>query len=295
MKLLVIGSGGREHALVWRLVPRRRRHRRSSAHPATPASPATPAARTCRADRPRRPGRPGARRAVSTSTIVGPELPLAVGIADRFAAEGLAAARAVAARRPNSRPARCSRRPSWPATASRPHATGLRVAGRREAGRRGTRRCPVVVKADGLAAGKGVVDCAGPVTAATRPSTAPWSGAQFGDAGERPGHRGVHDRRQKRRSSRSATATARCQLASAQDHKRVIDDDQGPNTGGMGAFAPSPRRRPRQVEREVLARDRRARARRHGGGRHALRRVPLRRPDDHARGPEGRRVQRAVR
>ncbi len=103
---------------------------------------------------------------------------------------------------------------------------------------RGELGLPVVVKADGLAAGKGVVVAPDRETADAAIRAA-MEERQFGDAGARvvleeclQGPRS--------RSSRCATAAARCRLRSAQDHKRILDDDQGPNTGGMGAFAPSP-------------------------------------------------------
>ena len=83
-------------------------------------------------------------------------------------------------------------------------------------------------------------------------------------------------------------------LMSAQDHKRVFDGDRGPNTGGMGAFAPSPlvdeamqARIMREIVEPVIAR--------HARGRPRVPRLPLRWPDAHLRRPEGDRVQRAVR
>ena len=112
----------------------------------------------------------------------------------------------------------------------------------------------VVVKADGLAAGKGVVVCgdlreaeealramlvASASTAA--PARAWWS---------RSGSRGP-----RRAASRSPTASGCGMLAAAQDHKRIFDGDRGPNTGGMGAFSPTPTVTPEveaMVERDVL-------------------------------------------
>ena len=95
-----------------------------------------------------------------------------------------------------------------------------------------------MLKADGLAAGKGVV-IADDRDGAEAAVVAAMAERRFGAAGEPlvieeclPGR--------KCRSSSSATASARVPIGSAQDHKRIFDDDRGPNTGGMGAFAPSP-------------------------------------------------------
>ena len=83
-------------------------------------------------------------------------------------------------------------------------------------------------------------------------------------------------------------------LESSQDYKRAFDHDEGPNTGGMGAFSPTPRVTPglmEEVEREILVPDRpRAEA-----GPAALPRRHLRRPDAHQPGPQGSRVQRPLR
>ena len=96
------------------------------------------------------------------------------------------------------------------------------------------------------------------------------------------------------RFSRSATAAAPFRSASAQDHKRIFDGDQGPNTGGMGAFAPSPlvdaalsAQIMREIVDPVVARHEERRARIPG--------FSLRRTDADLRRPEGDRVQRALR
>ena len=143
------------------------------------------------------------------------------------------------------------RRPSWPATGFRPHAT--EPASPPEDARRAVEELglPVVVKADGLAAGKGVV-IAPDLASAHAAIDAAMVGHQFGDAG-----RALVI--EECMTGEEASFFALCDgtrgvtLASAQDHKRVNDHDQGPNTRGMGAFAPSPRVTP-EVEREVLAR-----------------------------------------
>jgi phosphoribosylamine--glycine ligase len=98
---------------------------------------------------------------------------------------------------------------------------------------------PLVIKADGLAAGKGVV-IADDATTATQAIRSAMTERRFGPAGDRVvleeflvGEEASY--------FVLADGTACVPLSSAQDHKRIFDDDRGPNTGGMGAFAPTPR------------------------------------------------------
>ena len=197
--------------------------------------------------------------------------------------------------RPPSSGARRSRRTSWRATACRPR----RSASASQPTRRWRRfdaessAIPLVLKADGLAAGKGVVIAEDAADGRSRR--------------RRDDDRSALRRRRraascsksfssvrKRRTSCSPTARTSCQLGSAQDHKRIFDDDRGPNTGGMGAFAPSPlmtRRSSRRVCDEIVSPG----ARRHGARRTSVSRVPLRRSDAHGRRTEGDRVQRPLR
>ena len=90
-----------------------------------------------------------------------------------------------------------------------------------------------------------------------------------------------------------ADGTNFVQLGSAQDHKRIFDDDRGPNTGGMGAFAPSPLVTPESSG--GLRRDRVAGLGGHGARGHAVSRVLVCRSHADRGWPEGDRVQRAVR
>ena len=138
---------------------------------------------------------------------------------------------------------------------------------------------PIVVKADGLAAGKGVV-VAATVEEALAAIDMMFSGG-FGAAGEEVV---IEECMVGEEASFFALCDGKSAvpLASAQDHKRVGDGDTGPNTGGMGAYSPAPvidagDGRPRH------GRDHRAHRRRHERARHALPRRALRRADDHGR------------
>jgi phosphoribosylamine--glycine ligase len=237
MRVLVIGSGAREHALAWKLAGERavaevlcapgnpgiaRVARCLSADPADPAALAGLAARE-RVD----------------LTVVGPEAPLERGVADLFAARGqqlFGPTRAAAQ-------LECSKvfakefmaRHGVPtarfAVCDTPEAAGAVLA-------RGELGVPVVVKADGLAAGKGVVVAPDRATAETAVRDA-MVDRRFGAAGARLV---IEECLQGTEASFFALCDgARAlPLLSAQDHKRVFDGDRGPNTGGMGAFAPSP-------------------------------------------------------
>ena len=141
------------------------------------------------------------------------------------------------------------------------------AAGVPTAARSPVARPPCVVKADGLAAGKGVFVCRTQqeLDEGLRAAAAPAAGRDRG-AARRPGGLAL-------RARRRADAVA---LAPAQDFKRIGDGDQGPNTGGMGAYSPVPgsARRSTSSSTGPPARARRARA-----PRRAVRRVPFRRPD----------------
>ena len=235
MKVLVIGSGGREHALVWKIAQ----------------SPLVDKVWCA-------PGNPGtgliaenvdikvddltgllgfAKQEGIDLTVVGPELPLSLGIVDLFEEYGL---RIFGARR-NAALIEASKafakdlmkKYAIPTAAYEvftevePAVTFIDEVG-----------TPIVIKADGLAAGKGVI------IAATRDEavaavTDMLAGNTFGAAGSRVV---IEEFLKGEEASFLAFTDGKriVPLASAQDHKAVFDGDRGPNTGGMGAYSPAP-------------------------------------------------------
>ena len=152
---------------------------------------------------------------------------------------------------------------------------------------------PIVIKADGLAAGKGVI-VAMTLAEAEAAITDMLAGNAFGAAGARVVIEEFLDGEEASFISMVDGSTA-LPMATSQDHKRVGDGDTGPNTGGMGAYSPAPVVTPEvhaRVMREVVEPDRA----RHGRRRRAVHRLPLRRADDRRRRrAEGDRIQRALR
>jgi phosphoribosylamine--glycine ligase len=215
MKVLVIGSGGREHALCWKLA-------QSSGVQvfACPGNPGMALAGTCV------PGNPldAAERVGADLTVVGPEVPLVEGIVDRFRARGL---RIVG---PTAEAARLEGSKVFAKEFFRRH--GIPTAeytvcedashARMALGRFGF---PVVLKADGLAAGKGVVIAHNQAEAESALTTL-------------QGRLVVEECLQGEEVSFIALSDGRNVLAlePTQDHKAAFDGDQGPNTGGMGAY-----------------------------------------------------------
>jgi phosphoribosylamine---glycine ligase len=237
MKVLVVGSGAREHALVARL--------------SAELGPAQVVAA---------PGNPGIARQVSVHevdvsrpddvlelatrlavdlTVVGPEIPLSLGVADRFAEAGrlLFGPSAAAAQLESSKAfakAFMARHDVPTARFATCHAAdeALTIV------RSGAFGWPVVLKADGLAAGKGVV-IASSLAEAEEAIVASMRDNRFG----RAGHTLVIEECLSGPEVSFfvvSDGTRALPIGTAQDHKRIFDNDQGPNTGGMGAFAPSP-------------------------------------------------------
>src|SRR5438552_6736712 len=250
MRVLVIGSGGREHALVWKL----RRSPRVQALYCAPGNAGIAADAECvpiAADD--LPGLERSARAAATElTVVGPELPLTLGLVDRFAAAGLRAfgPTAAAARLEGSKAFTKELRhqhhvPGAAFGVFRDPADATAYI--REVG------APVVVKADGLASGKGVFICP-TVAEATRAVDELMRGRVLGDAGTQVV---VEEFLEGEEVSFMALSdgTTVLPLATSQDHKRVHDGDRGPNTGGMGAYSPAPAVGPalhERVMREII-------------------------------------------
>ncbi|HEY5061923.1 MAG TPA: phosphoribosylamine--glycine ligase [Gemmatimonadaceae bacterium] len=233
MKVLLVGGGGREHALAWRL----RQDDPSIELVAAPGNPGIAELATCV---PVGVGDIGGllRLAQQQSvdwTLVGPEAPLAAGIVDTFRAAGLAifgptrAAAMIEASKAFSK--------SLMADAGVPTARAVACDNTADAYRAidelGT---PVVIKASGLAAGKGVVICATAAEARAIASSM-LSGTAFGAAGSTILVEEFMDGEEL--SVFALTdGTHTVLLPAAQDHKRLLDNDCGPNTGGMGAYVP---------------------------------------------------------
>jgi phosphoribosylamine---glycine ligase len=232
MKVLVIGGGGREHALAWKLAQCERVQRvfvapgnGGTAHePQVRNLPITdPAllADFCVAEK-------------IALTVVGPEAPLAAGVVDYFRARGLrifGPTQAAAQLESSKAFAKDFMQRHGIPTALYATFTDAALA-HAHIDQHGT---PIVIKADGLAAGKGVV------VAETH--------AQAHAAVDHMlpvGHQGARVVIEEFMAGEEASFIVLCDgvnvlpLATSQDHKRIFDGDQGPNTGGMGAYSPAP-------------------------------------------------------
>src|SRR4029077_2226174 len=235
MRVLVIGGDGREHSLVWKP----RQSPRVEQLYCAPGNAGIAEQAECipvAADDVRGLLRFAEERHVDL-TVVGPELPLTLGLVDRFAGAGLRAfgPSAAAARLEGSKAftKELCRRYDVPGAAfgvfRDPGAAKdyIHAAG-----------APVVVKADGLASGKGVFICA-TVAEATRAVDELMRDRLLGEAGAQVV---VEEFLEGEEVSFMALSdgTTVLPLATSQDHKRVHDGDRGPNTGGMGAYSPAP-------------------------------------------------------
>ncbi len=236
MRVLVVGSGGREHALVWKIA----RSPLVASVLAAPGSDAIAELAEChpevRAD--------DVAQVVSLAreqrvdlVVVGPEDPLVAGLADRLREAG------VATFGPSAAAARLEGSKSWAKAFMRRHgiptarfATFDDLSTARSFARNQTQGC--VVKADGLAAGKGVTVCDSPEQALTALDEV-MGERRFGAAGDSVV---IEERLRGEEASYYAITDGEhvVALVAAQDHKRALDGDRGENTGGMGAYAPAP-------------------------------------------------------
>jgi len=235
MKVLIVGGGGREHTLAWKV---------AQSPKVTEVICAPGNAGTAAVGRNVGIGAGDIDELVAFAkqneiglTIVGPEDPLCRGLVDALEAEGLPAfgPTAAGARLEGSK-SFCKRfmRDQGVPTSD----FGVFTDPAEAVAYIDTRTVPQVVKADGLAAGKGVIVCdtAEEAKVAAREMLVD---RRFGDAG---GSIVVEDRVE----GEEASFMALCDglrvlpLASSQDHKRALDGDRGPNTGGMGAYSPAP-------------------------------------------------------
>ena len=238
MKILVIGSGGREHALAYTL----------AASPqvvevlVAPGNAGTAFEPRCRNVAVAADDIPAllalAQSEAIALTVVGPEGPLSLGVVDAFTAAGLRIFG------PTQAAAQLEASKAFTKGFLERH--GIPTAGyavftdaKEACDYVAKRGAPIVVKADGLAAGKGVV-VAGSVAEAQAAIRDMLSGALLGNAGARVV---IEDFLEGEEASFIVVAgkgQTYVPMASAQDHKRVGDGDTGPNTGGMGAYSPAP-------------------------------------------------------
>ncbi|HVC11383.1 MAG TPA: phosphoribosylamine--glycine ligase [Burkholderiales bacterium] len=235
MKLLVIGSGGREHALAWKLAQSQRVQKVYVA-PGNGGTATEPGLQNVALDGVE-PLVAFARREGVYLTVVGPEAPLAAGVVDAFRDAGLkifGPSRAAAQLEVSKDYAKRFMVRHGIPTAR--HASFERAAEAKAYIEQ--HGAPIVVKADGLAAGKGVVVAAS-VAEAKAAIDSMLLEHKLGQAGARVVIEECLEGEEVSFIVMSDGAHA-LPLATSQDHKRLRDGDQGPNTGGMGAYSPAP-------------------------------------------------------
>ena len=235
MKLLVIGSGGREHALAWRLA-KTSGVQRIYVAPGNAGTAREAELENVELTDPQALADFAEREKIHL-TVVGPEAPLAAGVVNVFRARGLKVFGPTreAAQLESSKDfaKRFMIRHSIPTASFETFADT--AAAHAYVERKGA---PIVIKADGLAAGKGVV-VAATLDEAHHAIDDMLSGNKLGDAGARVV---IEDFLDGEEASFIVMVDGKnvLPLASSQDHKRIFDGDTGPNTGGMGAYSPAP-------------------------------------------------------
>ncbi len=242
MKILIVGSGGREHALVWK-ISQSKRVTKIFAAPGNPGMTQLaervdikPASIIELAD--------FAQEHQIDLTVIGPEQPLALGIVDEFNNRNLKifgpSQKAAMIETSKSFAKEFMRKNNIPTPEFKVFAAAA------EALEHFSRaQFPLVVKADGLAAGKGVYICRNPEDAADAVNEIMVEG-KYGKSGERVV---VEDFVAGSEMSFMAVCDGKriFPLATSMDYKKALDGDKGPNTGGMGAISPAP-----QINRELF-------------------------------------------
>jgi phosphoribosylamine---glycine ligase len=235
MKVLIVGGGGREHALAWKCA-QSSRVREVLVAPGNAGTQIEPRVRNVDiAAHDIAALLEFARREAVSLTIIGPEAPLVAGIVDAFSAAGLRCFG------PTRQAARLEGSKAFAKNFLQRH--GIATAAYRSFTRRNfdrawlhAQRAPIVIKASGLASGKGVV-IAQSLEQAEAAVLEMFEG-RFGDAGAEIV---IEEFLQGEEASFIVMADGEhvLSLASSQDHKRLEDGDLGPNTGGMGAYSPA--------------------------------------------------------
>ncbi len=250
MKILVVGSGGREHALAWKLAQSKRIQLVMVA-PGNGGTALDPRLKNVTITDPAALAEFAQKEQIAL-TVVGPEAPLAAGIVDLFRERGLkifGPSRQAAQLESSKDFAKAfMQRHGIPTAAYQTFSDA--AAAHRYIDEQGA---PIVVKADGLAAGKGVV-VAMTLEEAHGAVDMMLSDNRFGDAGARVV---VEEFLDGEEASFIVMVDGKniLPLATSQDHKRLLDNDQGPNTGGMGAYSPAPIVTPQlhaRVMREII-------------------------------------------
>ena len=250
MKILVVGSGGREHALAWKLAQSKRIQLVMVA-PGNGGTAVDPRLQNVAISDPAALADFAQKEGIAL-TVVGPEAPLAAGIVDIFRERGMKifGPTKQAAQLESSKDfAKAFMHRHGIPTAKYQTFTDA-AAAHQYIDQNGA---PIVIKADGLAAGKGVV-VAMSLDEAHAAIDMMLSDNRFGDAGARVV---IEEFLEGEEASFIVMVDGKniLPLATSQDHKRLLDKDEGPNTGGMGAYSPAPIVTPQlhaRVMREII-------------------------------------------